>query len=126
MIDGNRGDDGDGRVFDDIGGIQPAAEPGLDQGEIGRFAGKGKKRRRRGNFEKCDGRGTVGGLAIDQQLGEMIIADRASGGLDAFIETYQVGRGVDMGLEPSFLGHGLHEGDGRALAIGAGDMDHRG
>ena len=48
----NRCDDGQRGLGDDIGRVEPAAEPGLQKYEVGRRAGEGEKCRRRGDLEK--------------------------------------------------------------------------
>ena len=41
------------------------------------------------------------------------------------MEAHEVGRGVDVGSQAPRLQDCPHEGDGRALAVGAGDVNHR-
>src|SRR3546814_12532860 len=45
---------------------------------------------------------------------------------DAFVEAYQVRRGVDLHAPACRLQHGAQEGDQRALALGARDVNDRG
>ena len=44
---------------------------------------------------------------------------------EALVETHEMRRGVDMHAQARRLEDRAHERDGRALAVGAGDMDHR-
>ena len=45
---------------------------------------------------------------------------------EALVEAHQMGRGIDMHAAADGFEHCSHEGDGRALAVGACDMDDRG
>ena len=53
------------------------------------------------------------------------VLDQSPGQPDAFVEPHQMRRGVGVDAQARRLGDGADEGDGRALAVGPGDMDHR-
>ena len=61
---------------------------------------------------------------------EFVLADRTrlavrTGELDALVKAHEVRRGVDVHALAGGLQHRLQEGDRRALAVGARDMDDR-
>jgi hypothetical protein len=60
MIDRDRRDDAGQRPPDHIGRVDPAAEPDLEQDNVGGMFGEQQKRRRRRDLEKGDGRAGVG------------------------------------------------------------------
>ena len=65
----------------------------------------------------------------DQHLDQLVLVDEAAaaGRADAhaLVEAHQMGRGVDVDGLAGRLQHGAQEGGGGALAVGAGEMDHR-
>ncbi len=69
------------------------------------------------------------GLAFGQRVGELVVFDQpAAAGMadaEALVEPDQIGRGVDMHALAGRFEDGADEGDGRALAVGPGHMDHR-
>ena len=117
--------DGGERRRDHVGRIQAAAHADLDHGEISRHAGKSKKGRDRGDLEEGDGLFLIGLLTLRQDIVEHVVLDQAAGDANALVEAHQMRRGVDVHAIARSLGHGAQVGDQRALAVGAGDMDHR-
>ena len=117
------------RAFDDVGGVEPAAEADFEENDIGRMPREQQKRRGRLHLEHRDRGIAVLGFAICQRSGERIVVDVAAAArlpdAEALVETHQVGRGVDMHALFRRLEDGAHEGDGRTFAVGAGDMNHR-
>ena len=125
MVEVDRGDDADGRGLDDVCGVQHPAEPDFEQQEIGRGLGEGDEGGGGGHLEEGDRLAGVGGLHALEDFGEVILGDQLARQADALGEADEVGRGEDVDLEARRLGDGPQVGDGRALAVGAGDMDHR-
>ena len=117
------------RLGHHIGGIEPAAEPDLEQQRIGGMAREQQEAGRGLHFEHGDRRVAVGALAGREHLDEFGVADQHAAArpaeAEALVEPHQVGRGIDMHARARRLEHGAHERDGRALAVGAGDMDDR-
>ena len=88
-----------------------------------------QKRRGSLDFKHRDRRIAVGGFAIGERIGQRGIVDEfaATGPADAkaLVEANQIGRGVDVHALSRRLQDRTHERDGRALAVGAGDVDHQ-
>ena len=115
---------GEGR-FHDIGGVETAAEPDFDDGVVG------------GRF----GEGEIGGAGRRLKIGEHVVAHRRidapqrvdqrrvgnlfAGDDNALVEAHQMRGGVDVYGMSGGLKDRAQEGDGRALAVGAGDMKER-
>ncbi len=125
MVEPQLRDAADDRGGDDIGRIEPAAEPDLDDADIRRDAGEGEEGGGGGDLEEAgaDAFGDVEHLG--EQFGQRRIVDQGAGEADALVEADQVRAGVDMRLEAGGLGGGADERASRSLAVGAGDMDHR-
>jgi hypothetical protein len=88
--------------------------------------GEGQKGRRRGDLEKGNGLAAVGGFAGAQGFIQRMFADQAAIDADTFVKAHQMGRDINMCLEPGSFEHGAQIGDHRSLAVSARDMDHRG
>ncbi len=129
MVGRDRSDHRAGRMVDDVGGVVAPAEPDLEQHDIRLMLGEQQQRRRGGDFEEGDGIAGIGALAALQRLDQHVLVDEAPAARpaepDPLMEAHQMRRGVDVDAEAGRLEDRPHEGDGRALAIGAGDMDHR-
>ena len=109
--------------------VEPAAEADLEQQHVRRVLRVEQERRRRGDLEDRDRRSRIGFLASAEGVDEGLFRDQpaATGGAetDALVEAHEVGRGIDVDREAGRFEHRAHEGDGRALAVRAGDMDDR-
>ena len=75
MVAPDRGDHGAGRVVDDVGGIDPAAEAHFQQQHVGRAFGKQQQGSRRGDLEHGDRIALVGRLAAGEGVGEPVFGD---------------------------------------------------
>ena len=64
-------------------------------------------------------------LAAGEGGGEAGSGMSVAGEADALVEAGEVGGGVDVDAVAGALEAGAEHGDGRALAVGAGDVDHR-
>ncbi len=125
VVERDRGDRGHRRARDHVGRVEPAAEPGLEQHDIGRDAREGEEGRRRGDLEIGDRRALIGPLALLQHVEQRVLVDQPSGQPDPLVKAHEMRRGVDMGAVAGGFGAGAHRRDGRTLAVGAGDMDDR-
>ena len=72
----------------------------------------------------------IGGAGIHlfnvfQRARRAPVRHELAGDADALVEAHQMRRGIDVHALPRRLGHRAQEGTGAALAVGAGDMDHR-
>jgi hypothetical protein len=121
----NRRDRGHAGLRDHVGRIEPAAESGFEQQDVGRLAREAEEGGRGGDLEIGDRGPAVGRLASLEQRGQVGFGDRAAGQADALVKAHQVRRGVDLHALAGCLQHGAQEGERRALAVGAGDVDHR-
>ena len=95
MVQGEAGDHAGERVLDDIGGVEPAAEPDFEQENIGRMPREQQKCRRRLHLKHGDRRVAVRGFAFGEHAGKFIVVDQlaAAGAADAeaLVKAHQVG-----------------------------------
>src|ERR1700686_4726662 len=90
-----------------------------------------EQQKRRGglDLEHRDRRVAVVCFAFGQRLGERGILDELAAALAAdaktLVEMHQIGRRIDVHALAGRFQDRAHEGDGRALAVGTGDMDQR-
>ncbi len=88
---------------------------------------------RGGDLEHRDRSARVGALAFGQRIGELVVGGETSrpttlqGGAEteAFVEAHEVRRRIGMHSKAGGFQDRAHERDGRALAVGAGDVDDR-
>ncbi len=130
VVERDRRDHAGQRVLDHIGRVQPSAQPDLEQEHIRRVARKKHEPGGGRDLEHGDGRAGIGALAFGQRFAELLVRGEASfmpgfAEAKALVEAHEMRRGVDVHGEPRRLQDRAHEGDGGALAVGAGDMDHR-
>ena len=126
MVDRHRGDDGKGRFFHDICRIQPPAKPDLQQGVIRRGARKRKEGGAGRDLEKRDLVGAVGLHAFVQKRGQRGFGNQLPRQPDAFVEPCQMRRGIGVNALASLFHACADHRLGGPLAIGPGDVDHRG
>ncbi len=122
-VDRCDGRDGAGRY--DVGGVIASPQPYLQYDQVRRRLGEGHEGRRRCDLEEGDLLAGVGPLHPRQHLGQVLVGDQLPGQPDPLHEPDQMGRGVDVHLQPRGLGHGAREGHRGALAVGPGHVDHR-
>ena len=60
-----------------------------------------------------------------EQRGELVVVDQPAGDADALVEADEVRAGEDVDRVARRLERGAQEGAGRALAVGAGDVEDR-
>ena len=64
-----------------------------------------------------------------ERVAQLVVGDQTAAvnvsKTKAFVEPHQMRRGVDMNAKTGRFEDRAHERDGRSLAVGAGDMDHR-
>ena len=120
------GNAADQRRLDHIGRIKPAAKAHLEDQRIGRCPGESQKGGGGGRLEEAQFHRARRFEDFREQRGEQVVVDQPPGEADALVEADEVGAGIGMDLEPGRLQRGAQEGAGRALAVRAGDMEHRG
>ena len=129
VVDRDAGDDGGERMIDHIGRVQPAAEADFQQQHIGRMAREQQQADRGGDLEHGDGRAGIGALAFLQRRAELLVGHQHAfarlAQAEALVEAHQMRRGIDVHALAGRFQDRAQEGDGGALAVGAGDMDHR-
>ena len=129
MIDRYRRDDRQCGPCDDIGRIDASAEADFQQKHVRRSLGKEQERRRRRDLEKRDRlRRHWLFAALKRRLQRRVRYQDAAAvttDTDSLVEVDQMRRGVDVHALAGSFQHRAHEGDGRSLAVGPGDVDHR-
>ena len=130
MIDRDRRDCGRKRLLDHIGGVEPAAESGFEQQQVRRRLGEGKEGGSRRDLEQRNELAAICGFGARQAVDEMIFADGRAMAVsvrehDALVKVDEMRRGIDVDTRSLRFGDSAQEGDERALAVGAGDVDDR-
>ena len=77
MVERNRRDDGQRRLWNDVGRVEPAAEANFKQKHVGRCLGEGEKGRCRRDLELCDVVAVVHRLRAHQHVDERVFVDGA-------------------------------------------------
>ena len=109
--------------------FEPATKADLEQHHIGFMLREQTKRGGGLDFENGDGIAGVDALALLQRRAQFVIADEcATAGVadpETFVEPHQKRRGQRVDAKAGSFQDRAQIRDGRTLAIGAGDMDHR-
>ncbi len=117
-----------GRPVDHVGGVEPAAEADFQEQHVGGALREEQERRGRGDLEHRDRLAGIGALTAREGVGQTVLVHEvpAADPADAhpLVESHEVRGGVDVGGQAAGLQNRPHERDGRALAVGAGDVDH--
>ncbi len=125
VVDSQSGDAARGGRGEHVGCIEPSAEPDLDDAGIGGGARKGEEGGGGRRLEKA--RRDI--LAAVEHLGEQRrergVGDQAAGNADPLVETHEMRAGIGVDALAVGFEHRAQEGDGRALAVGPRDMEHR-
>ncbi len=125
MIVAQLGDGADQRRRDDVGRVEPAAEPDLDDRGIGWGAGESEEGGGGGRLEEAQLHAVGGVERLGEQGGQRLIVDQPPGEADALVEADQMRAGIDMRREARRLDRRAQKGAGRALAVGPGDVEDR-
>ncbi len=129
VIERDRSDHGRDRALDDVGRIEPAAKPDFHQQHVGRMPGEQQQPGGRGDLEHRDRRAGVDALAFAERVRELLVGNQHAAARTsepkAFVDAHEIGRGVDMHVASPRFQHRAQEGDGRALAVGAADVNDR-
>ena len=130
VIERDRHDDRNGRVLDDIGGIEASAKTDFNDDGIGGMLGKQHESDGRQDFKHRDHLPGIGFAHAAHSVRQNGIADqRAAPALltDAvtFVPIDQMRRCVDVNAETGSLQDGAGKGGHRALAVGARHMNDR-
>ena len=121
-----QGGDGAGRgCSQHVGGVEPAAEPDLDDREVGGRFGEQQEGAGGQHLEHGDGRTGVDRLDALQRRDQRRLLHQASGDAEPLGDGHEMRADGRMHLEPRRLGDRAQVGAGAALAVGAGDVDHR-
>ena len=87
------------------------------------------KRRRGFDFKNADRGAGIGPLAMFEHRNQLVVGDQHAAArppeAKALVDPHQIGRGIDVDAKAGGFQDRAQIGDGRALAIGAGDMNHR-
>jgi hypothetical protein len=121
MVDGNGGDGRQKGALDDIRCVEPSAQAGLKEHDVGRMLREGEEGRCGGDLEESDRLAAIGFFGALQDVEKRALADgpgaarRADG--DPFVEMPQMRRCEHVHLEPRGLQHRPQEGDDGAFAV---------
>ena len=129
VVHRDRRDRRDQRIVDDVGRIVAAAEADLEEREVGRVIGEEEDGGGGGDLELRDRGAAIDALDLEQRLDQRLLVDEAPAAppaeADALMEADEMRRGVDVRGLAGGLDHRAQECGGRALAVGAGDVDDR-
>ena len=129
MIHADRCDHHRQRRVDHVGRIEPPAEADFQQQHIGRMLREQIKRRRGFHLENRDRRAGIGLFAAFERRAQFIVTNQstAAGPAEAiaFVDPHQIGRCNDVDTQAGGFQDRAQIRDGRALAVGTGDMDDR-
>src|SRR4051812_38852944 len=92
---------------------------------MGRRSRKGEQRGRGGDLEEARLYIGTGIKDLGQQRRERVVVDQLSGDADSLVEADQMRAGEGMDRVAAGFERGAQEGDGRSLAVGSGDVEHR-
>ena len=88
-----------------------------------------EKRCRGRDLEQRDRRFPIGALAFGQHVRKLVILHQTPLAVatqsESLVEAHEMGRRIDMHAQAGGFEDSAHEGDGRALAVGAAHMDDR-
>jgi len=124
MIEREIRDSGNGRMLDDVGRVQAAAEPDFEDAGIRRRAREGENRRGGRDFEKARFGAAAGVQHFGEQSGQRVVVNQSARDPDPFIEANEVGAREGVDRSAAFFQRRAKEGDGRALSVGARDVEY--
>ncbi len=129
MVDGNRHDERDGRLGNDIGGVETSTKADFHNDDIRRMLGKEYESHSRQNFENGDVLAAIGCRNALYGVGQNIVADQpaAAGRRQtvALMPVDEVRRSMDVNVEAARFQKRAAESRRRSLAVGSGNMDDR-
>src|SRR3546814_1062983 len=126
VVDAERSDTRSRRGRDDVGRVEAAAKPNLDDAIVGGDAREGEEGGGGGDLEET--RLQIGRLVehLLQQRREQRVVDKRSGEADALVEEDEEGAGVGVDAAAQRFEGRAQEGAGRPPAVGAGAGGGRG
>ena len=125
MIERKGGDRRNQRPLDNVGRIEPSAEADLEDAGIGGRAREREDRGRGGDLEEAGLDAAAGVQDLGKQLFQAFVVDQLTGDPDPLVEPDQVRAGEGVDLVSRRFERGAEKRNGRALAIGPGDVEHR-
>ena len=125
VVEADAGNPGDQRPVDDIGRIEPPAEPDFEHHRIRRRVGKGEHRGGGVDLEQAAADQVIGIEYAGHDIAQPGIADQCPRQPDALVVADEVRTREDVHPVPRRFHSRAQEGAGRSLAVGPGDMEHR-
>ncbi len=113
-----------GRSITLVASPRPPSPTSSTQRSAG-ISANSRKRDGGDHLEHGDRRAGVHPLHLGERVEQRRVGDELAGEPDALVEAHQMRRGVDVHAPAGRLADRAQEGAGAALAVGAGDMDHR-
>ena len=129
VVHADGGDDRQVRAVDDVGGVQPSAQPHLQHYQIGGLLPEPEKGH---GADQLELRGQVQAVPLHLLhrvpdgtgvTAQVLFGDLPVPDADALGEPLQIGRGVKPHTEARLLEDGAEKGCGGALSVGSGYMD---
>ena len=100
MVEPELRDAGDHRVGNDVGRVEPPAEPHFDDAGVGRDPSESEEGGGGGHFEEARLHPFRDVEHLLQQLRQERILDQLAGDPDPLVEPDEMRAGIDMGLQP--------------------------
>ena len=123
VIEREIGDPGDQRPFDDVGGIEPSAEPNLEDAGVGRRSREGEKGGSRRHFEEARlDAGPASSTSVSSCASVSSSISRPATRIRSLKRT-RCGLVNTWTLCPLAFKRRAEEGDGGTLAVGAGNVE---
>ena len=122
VVEADIGDDGEVGL-QDIGAVEPAAEPRLDHGDVDVGIGEPLETETRGNFEERQALLDEIGFPLREEGEYIFLRDHLPVDADALPEITEMRRGEKAGAEPRRPEGGSEHRRDRALAVGPRHMD---
>ena len=124
MVESEASDRRHQRPFDDVRRVEPTAKADFEDARVRRGPNERQERHRGRDLEEARLDSVAPVEHLGQQRGERLIVDQSAGNANPLVEPDEVRAGEGVDLVPRRFERGSEEGDRRALAIGAGDVEH--
>lgn len=122
MLHADVGDDAQNR-HDDVRGVEPSAEPRLDDGHLDVALREVVEGQRGGHLEEREPQFDHAVVVLVDEVDHLLLGNHLAVDADAFAEVLQVGRGEESRAVARLLEHRGDDVRDGALAVGSGHVD---